>query len=123
MGQERLIRSSCQQCGQPIEFPSEGLGLAVACPHCGQVTNLCEEEEAATPAEILTAGELKAAFDGTLPRSSISLWYQLGLGLVAGFMILLPLLYLALIAVVAWGVYWYAVNAKEAEFMSFFSSW
>jgi Zn-dependent protease with chaperone function len=113
MGPERLISSSCQQCAQPIEFSSADLGLAAECPHCGQVTNLREETAAsAKPAEILSAGELKAAFDGTIPRSRISLWYQLGLGLVAGFMILLPVLYLALIVLAAWGVYWYAVHAK-----------
>ncbi len=114
MGPEHLIRSSCEQCAQPIEFSPDALGLAAECPHCRQMTNLCEETAApAKPAEILSAGELKAAFDGTIPRSRISLWYQLGLGLVAGFMILLPLLYLALIVLAAWGVYWYAVHARD----------
>jgi Zn-dependent protease with chaperone function len=59
----------------------------------------------------VTAGELKAALEGVLPRRRISVFYQAGLVLVAVFMVLLPLAYLAFAAFAAYCTYWYAVHA------------
>ena len=112
MEPERLIRSSCQQCAQAIEFPAEGVGMTATCPHCGRTTVLCEETNPMQPAEILSAGELKAAFADAIPRSRISIFYQLALFLVAIFMILLPIIYVGFVASAICGVYWYAVHAK-----------
>src|SRR5476651_2509504 len=98
MEPEQLIRTSCQKCAQPIEFPAEGIGMTAACPHCGQMTVLCEDTNSSQPAEILSAGELKAAFAEAIPRSRISILYQLALFLVAIFMILLPIIYVGFVA-------------------------
>ncbi len=112
MGDEKLIRGLCQQCAQPIEFPEEGFGTSVACPHCGQTTVLCEETILMQSAETLSAGELKAAFANAVPRPRISVFYQLALFLVAVFMIILPMIYVGLVASAICGVCWYAVHAK-----------
>lgn len=105
-----LIRTQCQQCDQPIEFPPEGLGMVVECPHCGRETAL--REDILKPPETLSAGELTAAFAGTVPRPKIPVLYQLSIFLVAIFMVLLPIIYVAFVLMMAWGVYWYAVHAK-----------
>ena len=58
-----------------------------------------------------TAAELKAALEGIIQRPWISIFYQTGLLLVAFFMFLLPIAYLAFATLCAWGVYWYARHA------------
>lgn len=113
MGDASFSIASCENCGQHIEFPAEGTGLRVACPHCSSETTLMPGESAALSAsDEITASELKDALSGTLPRSSISVFYQAGLLLVAFFMVLLPVVYLAFAALCAYGVYWYADHAR-----------
>jgi hypothetical protein len=112
MGEDKSIRTSCQLCDQPIEFPAKGLGMAVPCPHCGQATVLSEETELSQETEILTAGELKAAFAGTIARPRVSIFYQIALCLVAVFMILLPMIYIGFFALTGYGAYRYAIHAK-----------
>src|SRR5256885_312797 len=46
MNEELLAKCSCSQCGNHIEFPLEGAGAVVACPHCGQQTQLTLEAPA-----------------------------------------------------------------------------
>lgn len=85
----------------------------MSCPHCGSETILLAElAEAAAPAEEITAAELKEALSGVLPRSRISIFYQAGLLLVAIFMILLPIAYVGVAALAAYGVYWYASHGR-----------
>lgn len=112
MEPEHLIRTSCQQCDQSIEFPAEGIGIEIPCPHCGQATILLEEVNSTKSDETLSAGELKAALTGTIPRPRVSFFYQLALFLVAVFMVLLPVIYAGLVILAAYGVYWYALHAK-----------
>jgi hypothetical protein len=33
-------KCNCQRCGGHIEFPSEGVGVWIRCPHCGEKTQL-----------------------------------------------------------------------------------
>src|SRR5438105_12799302 len=40
MSIEKYLKCSCRKCGGHIEFPSEGIGMVVDCPHCGQTTRL-----------------------------------------------------------------------------------
>ncbi len=40
MNQTKNIKGNCQQCGGPFEFPVEGIGQTVDCPHCGKPTEL-----------------------------------------------------------------------------------
>ncbi len=111
MHDENYCVASCEICQQHIEFPRSGLGVKVACPHCGQPTVLLEDLSvvlAPAVGEEISAAELQTAFSGVLPRRRIPFFYQVGLVLVAVFMVLLPLAYLAFAAATACGVYWYA---------------
>ncbi len=40
MSEPDHLKCPCQQCGGTIEFPSDGAGLSVNCPHCGEPTIL-----------------------------------------------------------------------------------
>lgn len=76
-------------------------------------TVLVEEvPNAPETADVITAAELKAALEGAVPRSRVSVFYQAGLLLVACFMILLPLAYLAFAAFAGYCVCWYVVHAR-----------
>lgn len=59
----------------------------------------------------LTVADIEAALPGPVPRVKVSWLYQLGLLLVAVAMVLLPAIYLAVIALAGWAVYEYAVDA------------
>ena len=59
---------------------------------------------------------LLQALNGSIKRPRVSIFYQLGMFVVTGAMILLPLIYIALIGLTGWGVYWYATRAGGALF-------
>jgi Zn-dependent protease with chaperone function len=59
-----------------------------------------------TPGQV-TNEEVLAALPSRVPRVSTSFTYRVSLILVAGIMVLLPLLYIGLIGLVAWGVVWH----------------
>ena len=40
MSESNHLRCPCEQCGGTIEFPADGVGQAVSCPHCDQQTIL-----------------------------------------------------------------------------------
>ncbi len=40
MSETPFLKCPCQNCGGPIEFPAQGVGLKIECPHCGQRTVL-----------------------------------------------------------------------------------
>jgi Zn-dependent protease with chaperone function len=101
-------KCSCQQCGNHISFPIEAGGELVDCPHCGQKTLLnLEAAESATASDKPSASELLKAFGPPVARTPVSLHYQLGLVLVTGLMVLLPLIYLALVGGVGYGIFYY----------------
>jgi Zn-dependent protease with chaperone function len=113
MSDERFCLTSCEYCGQHIEFPAEAVGVKVACPHCASETTLVGKlRESPAAADEITAAELKAALEGVVPRRRISVFYQAGLLLVALFMILLPLGYLTFATFAGYCVWWYAVHAR-----------
>jgi hypothetical protein len=39
-GEPDYFKCACQRCGKRIEFPSNGVGMTVDCPHCGKPTVL-----------------------------------------------------------------------------------
>jgi hypothetical protein len=47
-GDPSYFKCSCQNCGKHIEFPSNGAGMAVPCPHCGKQTVLGVSDSAPT---------------------------------------------------------------------------
>ena len=117
MSDSQFCVAACHHCGQHIEFPAEGIGAPVTCPHCEQETILDQIVTEVTDSNPesdneINAGELKEAMTGSVPRRRISLFYQLGLLLVAIFMVLLPVAYLAFVGSIAYGTYWYGVHAR-----------
>src|SRR5882724_9584286 len=113
MSDQGFSLGSCQHCGQNIEFPIEGAGMLVACPHCNVDTVLtAEQPPAQTIADEITAAELKDALTGVIPQRRISVLYQTGMVLVLFFMALLPLTYLAFALFVACATCWYGIHAR-----------
>lgn len=113
MNAEAFSRCACQYCNGHIEFPTEAVGSIVACPHCQQPVALAMDDSLATedaPAGGLTPAQIAAAFQGSVPKTRVSVLYQLGLIVVAITMIILPLIYFALIGLAGWGVYWWAMH-------------
>jgi hypothetical protein len=87
-------------------------GSTIDCPVCQQPTELTFSE-AAAPASApknLTTSELLALFSGPVKKTKVSFLYQLGLVFVSVFMLLLPLVYLALIGLAVYGVYAWATR-------------
>jgi Zn-dependent protease with chaperone function len=66
--------------------------------------------EPVSSADQPSAAEILAAFSAPVARTRVSFFYQLGLMLVSVMMVLLPLVYLAMIAAAGWGVYYYATH-------------
>jgi Zn-dependent protease with chaperone function len=111
MDAELFAKCSCQKCGNHIEFPVSAAGAGIDCPHCAQPTvlNLIAPEPVAS-ADKPSAPEILAAFSAPVARTRVSFFYQLGLMLVSVMMVLLPLVYLVMIAAAGWGVYYYATH-------------
>ena len=100
-----LAKCSCSHCGTHLEFPLEGAGTIINCPHCGKPTELTLSAPPSPAPEGLSVGELMTAFVGPVARTRTSIFYQAGLTLVTLMMLILPLIYLTMIAAAAWGVY------------------
>lgn len=104
-------KCGCQHCGNHIAFPIELAERVVNCPHCDQPTVLKAEilPSRESPAAI-SAVEILGAFGGPVRRRRPGVLYQVGLLLVAGMMILLPLVYLAMIGAAAYGIWYFATH-------------
>lgn len=108
MNEQLLAKCSCNHCGTHLEFPIEAAGAQVQCPHCGGNTELGLLDMPASRKP--SAAEFVSAFSGTIARTPVSLFYRLALVLVTIMMVLLPVIYVAMIAAAAWGVWWYATH-------------
>jgi hypothetical protein len=40
MSETKFLKCNCDQCGGRIEFPADGIGMTIPCPHCGWQTEL-----------------------------------------------------------------------------------
>ncbi len=73
-------------------------------------------------AELAYSNELQDqflnGFKGKVVPTPVPWTYRIGLGFVALFMVILPLLYLAIVALFAWAAYWYAVDFGPGLFDS-----
>jgi Zn-dependent protease with chaperone function len=110
MNEELLAKCSCLHCGNHIEFPIEAAGARVDCPHCGVPTELNLLAPPAPSTDKPSAADLVAAFSRPISRTPVSVFYRIGLVLVALMMVLLPLVYLALVAAAGYGVFYYATH-------------
>jgi hypothetical protein len=43
MAQTKFLKCTCASCGGHIEFPADGIGMTIPCPHCGSHTELMLE--------------------------------------------------------------------------------
>lgn len=119
----------CPHCGGLIEFPPEMAGAGTDCPHCGTPVNLIEpssDPTSSTPPDDggeagpgtgnsaehsgehspsrpprPNASDVAAAFRGRMPAAHATLGYRVALLLVSTVMLILPSIYLALVAGVA----------------------
>lgn len=116
--QPSTAKCSCISCATHLEFPLELAGSSIACPNCGAQTVLTPPSETApaTPSEPsppqpedeLSVAALLCAFTGKIRKRGSAFFYQIGLLLVTLAIVVLPLLYLAMVAAAGWGVYWWA---------------
>lgn len=104
------LKGPCEHCGTNLEFPAEMDGQTTQCPNCQQATLLTAApvEEPVDAPTTITAPELLSMFSGPITRTRVSLFYQLGLCVVAFTMVLLPLIYLALVCLAALAVFTWA---------------
>ena len=56
-----MYKCSCQSCGEHLEYPTDYEGTTVACPHCGQGTELHQPKLPATQAVTTNAPPPMAA--------------------------------------------------------------
>lgn len=54
MAETKFLKCSCEHCGGRIEFPADGIGRVIPCPHCGKPTELALEIPAALTARQTT---------------------------------------------------------------------
>ncbi len=109
MSQSLSVKCACSHCGTHLEFPLEIAGTVVPCPHCEASTELTysappQDSNTLSPSEVLSA------FIGPIAKTRVSVFYQAGLVLVTGMLLLLPVVYLALIGAAIVGVVRYASN-------------
>ena len=83
--------------------------MCVPCPHCGNQTELTLEAPAKSD-DVLSAPAILGAFSDSVAPTRTSFFYQLGLSLVTLTMLILPIVYIAMVLVVIWGVYVYATH-------------
>jgi Zn-dependent protease with chaperone function len=107
-----FAKCACQSCGVHLEYPVDAEGAHIACPQCGQQTQLVRLAAADVPsaAPALSLEAIDAAFAGSVPRTPVSFLYRLGLLVVTFAMVTLPLIYSALIGAAAWAVYYWATH-------------
>ena len=98
-------RAKCNKCGEAI--------ILVAARDSPQKTAPARQSDKPQPpvkrAPRVTNSEILAALDGEYPRVRHTPAYTAALVVVAGVMVLLPLIYVAIIALVGYGAYWHAV--------------
>lgn len=90
--QESYLKGPCENCGAHIEFPAQGLGQSIPCPHCGENTNLLQSDAPSIESSTTSNSQKR--------RRPI---------------LLIALSCLALIAAMAFGIFAARKNAVEPE--------
>src|SRR5262245_19743439 len=113
---EEVAKCSCSGCGVHLEFAVELAGTTIVCPNCQVETllSLPQPENGSSIAAESPSGRsietILAAFQGKVKWHGTSFFYQAGLLLVTAMIVMLPVIYLLMIAGSAYGVYWWARN-------------
>ena len=106
MSDQHFLKGNCQNCGSPIEFPAQGVGLKTECPHCGQETLLSEVAEALA-ADLPLPSEVATETSSEPPVSDWGGVHKKRSPLLAGVFVLL--------ALAAAGGVWYFVAGPGAK--------
>lgn len=99
------IAVACPTCAWSGKAKDHLAGKRVKCPKCGASMEVAAVPRA--PIGPLGAAEAAALVGGAIAPVRTTLAYRAALALVGLMMVLLPLLYVALIAGAAWGVWWH----------------
>lgn len=111
MTDDLRAKCSCSSCGTHLEFSLESAGAVIACPHCGISTELTlEAPPSSTTPDGVSPQDILSAFTGAIPRKSVPFVYRVALCFVALFIVMLPIIYMALVAAAAAGVWFYATH-------------
>ena len=122
------VTIECPKCQMRTKVKEELLGRRAKCNKCGETIILVAAKDSPQQiaparqtdqpqprmkrAPLVTDAEILAALDGEYPRVRHTPAYALALLVVAGVMVLLPLIYVAIIALVGYGAYWHAVHDR-----------
>ncbi|MEO1528581.1 MAG: M48 family metalloprotease [Planctomycetota bacterium] len=119
-----MIEFSCPSCGHGFRVPPEAAGQVGTCRKCTTKFRVPTPkpdpssdgaDEARKPFSVEEMREhLRNSLDGTVPRRLVNIGYQLSLLAVAFFMLLLPMLYVGVIAGTCFGLYFYCVDIMPA---------
>ena len=122
------IRVVCKKCSSAFRAPDIALGKQAACPKCSESITIAAQpsatakprakdppvgttkREAAADAKRLTTERMLAAFQGPIEPVKTTRLYRVGILLSLATMLLLPLVYLGLIAGASYLVYYHGVN-------------
>ncbi len=103
------IAVSCGSCQAALRVKDAFAGKRVRCTRCGAPLEIPAPDPVAAPDDPnARMRELLDAFRGEVPRRRTSVSYRVGVLLVAAAMLLLPAVYVALIAGVAFLLYYHA---------------
>src|SRR5688572_15991083 len=94
-----VFKCSCASCGVHLEFPPELLNTSITCPGCSSETLLTAPESELNPVEEekrepekLSFATILGAFQGKVRGQGASIFYQVGLLLLTGAILVLPLI-------------------------------
>jgi hypothetical protein len=107
---------ACPQCAARLRVKAELAGRTGKCPHCAaRITVPAVSPPASAPSRPADSATLTrqilGRFKGPIEPVRVSIFYRLGLVLVASLMIALPLVYVALICGVGFLMYFHATHS------------
>src|SRR6218665_3221949 len=135
-----MIKVACTQCQKAFQVAEQHAGKQARCPGCkapitipavvveaalvddddlAGAINLARQTPTLTATNVkvtpagkppVTEQQILAAFHGRIEPVQTTITYKLGILLVSAVMLLLPLIYVSLIALVGYGVYWHLAN-------------
>jgi hypothetical protein len=81
MQPESFLKCPCENCGAHIEFPAEGIGQTIPCPHCGWKTKLLKSGEPAAASPIAGNSPKRARPVRWIALGSLSLVAAMAFGI------------------------------------------
>ncbi len=104
MEEASVVKGTCPHCQRTVAFPTELGARGIACPHCAEVFEPQRDQGLEANGSTLSASDIATSFLGAVKRRPASLRYSVALLAASFSLLLLPVLYLAMIAVLGWGL-------------------